>query len=196
MYSVLPHCPSSPQPFQSHWDSVRLSPTSTGAHKLVITLAAAHKCHRRKPDWCRGVVPWGQQQLQTKAWRAAASWQPRPNFRRIKRDLQMTRVLCEAWPVAMLHRTCSICRVYPPIAAPSTQGTVYAARLKTRFLKRSSSLFPHAVPKRLQRAAHNTRGEISCADWMRSFPRNVRTTLCTFSWVETFLSTGRTRISA
>ena len=156
MYTPLPHCPSSPQPFQSHWDSVRLSPTSTGAHKLVITLAAAHKCHCRKPDWCRGVVPWGQQQLQTKAWRAAASWQPRPNFRRIKRDLQMTRVLCEAWPVAMLHRTCSICRVCPPIAAPSTQGTVYAARLKTRFLKRSSSLSPRGPKTSAEGSSQHT----------------------------------------
>ena len=56
-----------------------------------------------------------EQQLQTKAWRAAASWQPITNFRRIKAEVRMTGVLPEARPDARLHRTCSIHQACRPL---------------------------------------------------------------------------------
>ena len=45
----------------------------------------------------------------------------------------------------------------PSHRGPTTRGTVYAAGLKTRLLKRSSSLSPRGLKTS---AAHNTRGEI------------------------------------
>ena len=156
MYTPLPHCPSSPQPFQSYWDSVRLSPTSTGAHKLVITLAAAHKCHCRKPDWCRGAMVVGpaaaaDESVESCSLMAASPKLP-ANKNRIADDWSTSGGLA----VAMLHRTCSICRVCPPIEAPSSRSMVYAARLKTRLLKRSSSFSPRGPKTSAEGSSQHT----------------------------------------
>ena len=135
---TLPPLPRLPPTFPLIPDLCTAEPNNSERSQTGHNIAAAHNFHRRKPD------SWWQ--LQTKAWRATASWQPSPfpDFRqKNEKRTQLEHFLRPGVRVAMPHRTCSISRVAPPIGAPlSCRGTVYASTLKTRFLQMSSSRCP------------------------------------------------------
>ena len=132
-----PPLPRLPPTFPLIPDLCTAEPNNSERSQTGHNIAAAHNFHRRKPD------SWWQ--LQTKAWRATASWQPSPfpDFRqKNEKRTQLEHFLRPGVLQCPTGHAQSVEQLRPLGPPLSCRGTVYASTLKTRFLQMSSSRSP------------------------------------------------------